>query len=141
MTFLLTQYRCAVGAALTSRYCPGLPEALIDFFATRSKALLEVEMDSPTLSTVQSLGILSGVEALLTRDARGWLYSGEWDERSYFDLFGMTNSSHLKGMAMRLATDLGLHINAAPFAERGIMDLEEVRLRSSTFWGTYTHER
>lgn len=38
-------------------------------------------MDSPTLSTVQSLGILSGVEALLTRDARGWLYSGR-HERS-----------------------------------------------------------
>ncbi|KAJ5958499.1 uncharacterized protein N7479_005649 [Penicillium vulpinum] len=111
---------CAVGATLTSRYCPDLPESLVDFFATRSKALLEVEMDSPTLSTVQSLGILSGVEALLTRDARGWLYSG---------------------MAMRLATDLGLHIDAAPFAERGLIDLEEARLRSSTFWGTYAHER
>ncbi|KAJ5823885.1 hypothetical protein N7447_006225 [Penicillium robsamsonii] len=111
---------CAVGATLTSRYCPNLPESLVDFFATRSKALLEVEMDSPTLSTVQSLGILSGVEALLTRDARGWLYSG---------------------MAMRLATDLGLHIDAAPFAERGLIDLEEARLRSSTFWGTYAHER
>ncbi|KAJ5753596.1 uncharacterized protein N7511_007749 [Penicillium nucicola] len=111
---------CAVGATLTSRYCPDLPECLVDFFATRSKALLEVEMDSPTLSTVQSLGILSGVEALLTRDARGWLYSG---------------------MAMRLATDLGLHIDAAPFAERGLIDYDEARLRSSTFWGTYIHER
>ncbi|KAJ5518223.1 hypothetical protein N7453_000645 [Penicillium expansum] len=111
---------CAIGATLTSRYCPDLPESLVDFFATRSKALLEVEMDSPTLSTVQSLGILSGVEALLTRDARGWLYSG---------------------MAMRLATDLGLHMDAAPFAERGLIDLEEARLRSSTFWGTYAHER
>ncbi|KAJ6092302.1 hypothetical protein N7467_004271 [Penicillium canescens] len=111
---------CAVGATLTSRYCPELPECLVDFFATRSKALLEVEMDSPTLSTVQSLGILSGVEALLTRDARGWLYSG---------------------MAMRLATDLGLHIDAAPFAERGLIDHDEARLRSSTFWGTYIHER
>jgi hypothetical protein len=45
------------------------------------------------------------------------------------------------GMAMRLATDLGLHIDAAPFAERGLVDLEEARLRSSTFWGTYIHER
>lgn len=71
-----TETRCAVGAALTSRYRPDLPESLVDFFATRAKALLEVEMDSPTLSTVQSLAILSGVEALLTRDARGWLYSG-----------------------------------------------------------------
>ncbi|KAJ5683446.1 hypothetical protein N7462_006611 [Penicillium macrosclerotiorum] len=111
---------CAVGAALTPRYCPNLPESLIDFFATRSKALLEVEMDSPTLSTVQSLGILSGVEALLTRDARGWLYSG---------------------MAMRLATDLGLHIDATPFTETGLMDTGEARLRSQTFWGTYIHER
>lgn len=76
--------RCAVGATLTSRYCPDLPESLVDFFATRSKALLEVEMDSPTLSTVQSLGILSGVEALLTRDARGWLYSGMCDMKKPF---------------------------------------------------------
>ena len=44
-------------------------------------------------------------------------------------------------MAMRLATDLGLHIDAAPYAERGVMDFEEVRLRSYTFWGTYIHER
>lgn len=42
---------------------------------------------------------------------------------------------------MRLATDLGLHMDAAPFAERGLIDLEEARLRSSTFWGTYAHER
>lgn len=42
---------------------------------------------------------------------------------------------------MRLATDLGLHIDAAPFVERGVMDLDEARLRSSVFWGTYTHER
>ncbi|GKZ37272.1 hypothetical protein AbraIFM66950_008729 [Aspergillus brasiliensis] len=111
---------CAVGAALTPRYCPSLPESLIDFFATRSKALLEVEMDSPTLSTVQSFGILSGVEALLTRDARGWLYSG---------------------MAMRLATDLGLHIDAMPFTDRGLMDHDEAQLRSQIFWGTYIHER
>lgn len=44
-------------------------------------------------------------------------------------------------MAMRLATDLGLHIDATPFAERGLMDVDELRLRSSTFWGTYIHER
>lgn len=33
-------------------------------------------MDAPCLCTVQALVILSGVEAFLTRDARGWLYSG-----------------------------------------------------------------
>ncbi|KAJ5378262.1 uncharacterized protein N7496_005671 [Penicillium cataractarum] len=101
---VLMNAMCAIGAALTSRYRPDLPESLVDFFATRAKALLEVEMDSPTLSTVQSLGILSGVEALLTRDARGWLYSG---------------------MAMRLAIDLGLHVDPTPFVERGVMDMNE----------------
>lgn len=33
-------------------------------------------MDAPTISTVQSLVILSAIEAALTRDARGWLNSG-----------------------------------------------------------------
>lgn len=98
-------------------------------------------MDSPTLSTVQSLGILSGVEALLTRDARGWLYSGKRRLQNNWTRCHLSNALQFPGMAMRLATDLGLHIDAAPFAERGLMDLEEVRLRSATFWGTYTHER
>ena len=40
-------------------------------------------MDAPSLCTVQALVILSGVEAFLTRDARGWLYSGMlWDTNS-----------------------------------------------------------
>ena len=61
---------------MTSRRCAHLPEPLPDFFATRSKLLLDLEMDAPTLSTVQSLVVLSAVEAALTRDARGWLDSG-----------------------------------------------------------------
>ena len=70
-------FRCAIGATFTPRHRPDLPEPLDDFFASRSKALLELEMDSPSLCTVQALVILSAVEALLTRDARGWLYSGK----------------------------------------------------------------
>jgi hypothetical protein len=61
---------------MTTKSYPHLPDQLPDFFATRSKLLLELELDAPTLSTVQSLVILSAVEALLTRDARGWLDSG-----------------------------------------------------------------
>jgi hypothetical protein len=68
--------RCSIGATLTARHCPDLPENLPDFFATRAKLLLELEMDAPTISTVQSLVILSAIEAALTRDARGWLNSG-----------------------------------------------------------------
>ena len=74
---LLTNAICSVGASMTPRRCYDLPSNLAEFFASRSKALLDVEMDAPSLSTVQALVILSAVEALMTRDARGWLYSGK----------------------------------------------------------------
>lgn len=111
---------CAVGAALTPRHCAELPEEKVEFFAARAKALLEIEMDSPKMSTVSSLVILSGVEALLVKDSRGWLYSG---------------------MAMRVATDLGLHLDTQAYVNAGILDAEDAMLRSTIFWGTFIHER
>ncbi|KAF2105284.1 fungal-specific transcription factor domain-containing protein [Lophiotrema nucula] len=117
---VLVNAMCAVGASLTSRHCVELPEPLEEFFASRAKALLDVEMDSPTLSTVQSLVILSGVESLLTRDARGSLNSG---------------------MAMRLATDLGLHLDTQSYVVAGLLDSEEAIIRRVVFWGTFIHER
>lgn len=42
---------------------------------------------------------------------------------------------------MRLAVDLGLHINVeTPFSE-GVIDPEEKQLRSRVFWGAFIHER
>ncbi|KAH7068282.1 fungal-specific transcription factor domain-containing protein [Paraphoma chrysanthemicola] len=117
---VLVNSMCAVGASLTSRHCVELPEPLVDFFASRARALLDVELNSPTLSTVQSLGILSGVESIRTLDARGWLYSG---------------------MAVRLATDLGLHLDNQAYVDAGILDPEEATLRRVVFWGAFIHER
>ncbi|KAH6629422.1 fungal-specific transcription factor [Boeremia exigua] len=117
---VLVNSMCAVGASLTSRHSVELPEPLVDFFASRARALLDVELNSPTLSTVQSLGILSGVESIRTLDARGWLYSG---------------------MAVRLATDLGLHLDNQAYVDAGILDIEEATLRRMVFWGAFIHER
>lgn len=117
---LLTNAMCAVGASFSDRRYPDLPTPLTEFFAKRAKALLDVEMDSPGLSTVQSLVILSAVEAFSVRDARGWLYSG---------------------MAVRLATDLGLHVDAQNFVREGIITQEEADMRSMIFWGTFVHDR
>lgn len=117
---VLVNSMCAVGASLTSRHCATLPEPLVDFFASRARALLDVELDSPTLSTVQSLAIISGVESIRTLDARGWLYSG---------------------MAVRLATDLGLHLDSQKYLDAGIIDYEEALLRRVVFWGAFIHER
>jgi hypothetical protein len=117
---VLVTSMCAVGASFTSRHCETLPETLVEFFASRARALLDVELDSPTLSTVQSLGILSGVESIRTLDARGWLHSG---------------------MAVRLATDLGLHLDSQIYLDAGIIDHEKVLARRVVFWGAFIHER
>ena len=70
--------RCAMGAnlALAEGECLDLPEPAPEFFSARAKALLDIEMDSPTVATVQALVVMSASEAAFTRDARGWLYSG-----------------------------------------------------------------
>jgi hypothetical protein len=42
-----------------------------EFFGHRAKVLLEIEMDSPTLATVQALLVLAAHEATRVRDTRG----------------------------------------------------------------------
>ncbi|KAK5216245.1 hypothetical protein LTR47_005411 [Exophiala xenobiotica] len=117
---VLANAMCAIGATMTTRRYAHLPEPLPDFFATRSKLLLDLEMDAPTLSTVQSLVVLSAVEAALTRDARGWLDSG---------------------MAVRLAVDLGLHLDPAPYVQAGIISAEEEMIRKVVWAGVFIHDR
>jgi hypothetical protein len=73
--------RCALGACFEARYHPQFvtfPKSLVEFFGERAKALLETELDSPSIATVQALVILSNLESGSGRDARGWLYSGTY---------------------------------------------------------------
>ncbi|KAF6832956.1 fungal specific transcription factor [Colletotrichum musicola] len=54
---------CALGAAFESRHHPTFvtfPKALSDFFADRAKTLLDIELDCPSVATVQAMVILSG---------------------------------------------------------------------------------
>ncbi len=74
---LTLHHRCVAGSNLTSRRDPSLPNNVAEFFSSRANLLLEVEMDSPSIATVQALVVMSATEAAFTRDARGWLYSGE----------------------------------------------------------------
>ncbi|RAH71467.1 uncharacterized protein BO66DRAFT_347538 [Aspergillus aculeatinus CBS 121060] len=122
-SFTLVNAMCAIGAAYEPRYHPSLvtfPRSLAEFFGDRAKVLLELELESPSLATVQALVILGGYEASCTRDTRGWLYSG---------------------MAMRLAFDLGLHLDMAPYVAKGIIPLENAEIRRLTFWGAYMSEQ
>ncbi|KAL4933744.1 transcription factor domain-containing protein [Aspergillus undulatus] len=117
---VLTNAMCAIGSAFEARYHPTFitfPKSLSEFFADRAKALLEIELDSPCVATVQALVILSCHEGASNRDARGWLYSG---------------------MSMRLAFDLGLHLDMTPYVEKGDMSAFEADVRRIAFWGSYT---
>jgi hypothetical protein len=76
-------------------------------------------MDSPTLATTQAAMILSGHEAANGRDSRAWIYSG---------------------MAVQMATDLGLHLNIGLDGKYldVVTDLERVvALRNNIFWVVY----
>ncbi|KAL4749971.1 hypothetical protein BDW72DRAFT_204306 [Aspergillus terricola var. indicus] len=116
---VLTNAMCAIGSAFEARYHPTFitfPKSLAEFFADRAKALLEIELDSPCVATVQALVILSCHEGASNRDARGWLYSG---------------------MSMRLAFDLGLHLDMTPYVEKGDLSAYEADVRRIAFWGSY----
>jgi hypothetical protein len=72
--------RCALGSAFESRYHPTIitfPKTLVEFFGDRAKSILETELDSPCVATVQAMVILSSHEIGNGKDARGWLYSGK----------------------------------------------------------------
>ncbi|KAJ5654521.1 fungal-specific transcription factor domain-containing protein [Penicillium lividum] len=117
---ILITFLCCLGAAFEPRYHPNFityPRSLSDFFADRAKTLLDIEFDSPTVATVQAMVVLSGHDIGCKRDARGWLYSG---------------------MAMRLAFDLGLHIDMSPYVANGTISEAEADVRRMVFWGAYT---
>ena len=44
-------------------------------------------------------------------------------------------------MAMRLAFDLGLHLDMIPYVEKGIISAEECEIRRTVFWGAYLNEQ
>ncbi|KAE8380468.1 fungal-specific transcription factor [Aspergillus bertholletiae] len=119
----LSNAMCALGAAHESKYHPDLvtfPRSLSEFFGDRAKLLLELEMENPSVATIQALVVLSSYEASCTRDTRCWLYSG---------------------MAMRLAFDLGLHLDMTTYVEKGVISSEEADLRRMVFWQIYLSEQ
>jgi hypothetical protein len=61
----------AVGATYSTRRHPDVCEDPAEYYALRAKALLEIELDNPTIATAQALLVLSVHEGARTRDTRG----------------------------------------------------------------------
>ncbi|KIW35020.1 uncharacterized protein PV07_01747 [Cladophialophora immunda] len=104
-----------IGAAYATRKHPAIKDDPAEFFAHRAKVLLDIEMDSPSVATIQALVTLSAHEAAYARDSRGWLCAG---------------------MAVQLLSDLGLHLELdhARVSDRDTPDI--TNLRRTVFWAT-----
>lgn len=90
------------------------------YFRTARK-LLEVECESPSMTTVQALALMGSREAGCGRDVGlGWLYSG---------------------MSFRMALDLGLHLRCDDLVKNGRISQEEADARVTTFWGCYLFDK
>ena len=111
---------CALGALIYSDKQSDLPRPLSKFFAQRAKILVEYELDSPKVATVQTFALLSWHAATCTKDSRGWLYAGA---------------------ASRISLDLGLHIDTTARVEDGSIKKRVAYARSVAFWGSFLTDR
>lgn len=48
---------------------------------------------------------------------------------------------HFTGMAVRLAVDLGLHLDPEPYVRAGLISQEEGMIRKVIWGGVFTHDR
>ncbi|CRK22965.1 hypothetical protein BN1708_013565 [Verticillium longisporum] len=135
---------CAIGANLAGNQDLDLPEPASEFFSARAKALLDIEMDSPTVATVQALVVMSASEAAFTRDARGWLYSGVYYLVDQYSVppesDGAPADLSPTGMAARLSADLGLHLDVSKHKLTGLLTDRDLKIRAIAFWGVFVHE-
>lgn len=115
-----------------------MPKPASEFFSARAKTLLDIEMDSPNVATVQALVVMSASEAAYTRDARGWLYSGRL---RFFPVPLSSRLNNFLGMAARLSADLGLYMDVAKSKSSRFLNQRELEIRQTTFWGVFIHEK
>jgi len=86
-----------------------------DHFFSSALKLLEAEEDHRVLTTIQALGIMSIREASCGRVSKSIFFSGQ---------------------SMRLATEMGLHLDAEG-GDYEVADMDEA-VRGATFWGAFS---
>ncbi|EAW20573.1 Zn(II)2Cys6 transcription factor [Aspergillus fischeri NRRL 181] len=90
------------------------------FFLEQAKTLLHGEMERPSLTTIQALGLIGMFYIATGADAAGWLHHG---------------------MANRLSLDMGLNLDPAAFEGAVSMSPKEMQLRRQIYWTLYCHDK
>lgn len=91
------------------------------YFAEAKRLLYEnEEFANARLCTVQALALMSVREAGCGRESKGWVYSG---------------------MSFRMASDLGLNVDAPPMNDVSRLSDEDIDARRVTFWGCFLFDK
>jgi len=91
------------------------------YFAEAKKLLYEnEEFANAKLCTIQALALMSVREAGCGRESKGWVYSG---------------------MSFRMASDLGLNVDAAAMNDSSRLSDEDIDARRVTFWGCFLFDK
>jgi hypothetical protein len=137
---VLTHLRCAVGAAFETRFHPAFvtfPKSLVELFADRTRKYLELELDNPSVATLQAISILTCHEVGNGNRGRGWPHSGKaWHIRH-----DITAADVISGTSVRLAFDLALHLNTSTNVLLGQITTFEANMRRNLFWAIYTADQ
>ena len=88
------------------------------YLVKRCSALLDIELNNPSLTTAQALQLLSEMYCAISHDTKGWMYAGG---------------------AGRLAYELGLHSDTACF-DTNLSDLDK-EVRQIVFWSSFNLDR
>lgn len=102
---------------------PGDSRTKGDHFFAEAKRLVfdHDEYATPSLTTTQTLALMSVREAGCGREARGWVYSG---------------------MSFRMAQDVGLNLDSGLVTgDKGQMSDDEIDARRITFWGCFLFDK
>ncbi|KAL2279954.1 hypothetical protein FJTKL_13094 [Diaporthe vaccinii] len=90
------------------------------FFFDRAEVYLSYELKFPSITTIQSLFLLSQLSVSTGADATSWLR---------------------QGMAKQLALDLGINLDAQRLSGSNSISTEEVELRRLLYWSMYCDDK
>ncbi|KAJ6042995.1 uncharacterized protein N7446_001191 [Penicillium canescens] len=89
-------------------------------FLEIAEVLLHFDLQSPSITTIQSLGILAIMYVATGSDSKGWLKHG---------------------MAVRLALDMGLNLNSATLHKSHVFSEVEIELRKQIYWALFCTDK
>ena len=111
-------YACHHTDEEQARADPANPRTAGNHFFAEARRLL-FEDESPRLTTIQALAVMSLREPSVGRDSTGFMYIGQ---------------------CMRMAVELGLHVDNDVALALGF-SVDDVEVRNTTFWGCFTLDR